>query len=262
MQKQYEQVLNQYVVGGYSRQYIKVLQSFLSRLPSPENLSPEWIMSFLSRYDNVATRRQYHVYFKTILKKMGIEMQLPVIRFKHTMPTVERADILTDEDYDSLLRGCKDTAERAVIETLYHTGVRASELLSIRKTDVTMEDELLLITVRGKTGERTIPVPSDAMPNLLDHYAVTEEQVFDLTYIQLYYLIIRIFKRAGVRKRKRTIHIFRHTRATILATEISEALLRQFMGWSRNSDMPSIYVHLNLKSLKDAIKKLNPELAA
>jgi len=52
-------------------------------------------------------------------------------------------------------------------------------------------------------------------------------------------------------------HSFRHSRATYLAGHISDALLKEYMGWSMNSNMTAVYVHLNGKQLDDELFKLN-----
>ena len=57
-------------------------------------------------------------------------------------------------------------------------------------------------------------------------------------------LVSKYAKKAGVTK-KLCLHSFRHSRATHLATVLKEAQMREFFGWTKSSDMPSIYVHLS-----------------
>lgn len=51
-------------------------------------------------------------------------------------------------------------------------------------------------------------------------------------------------------------HLFRHTRATHLATELTESAMKKYFGWSRDSDMPSVYVHLSGRDIDNEIAQL------
>jgi len=48
-------------------------------------------------------------------------------------------------------------------------------------------------------------------------------------------------------------HKLRHSRATFLASKLTEAQMNQIFGWKQGSDMPSIYVHLSGRDMDDAI---------
>ena len=58
--------------------------------------------------------------------------------------------------------------------------------------------------------------------------------------------------RAGIKK-KVNPHNFRHARATYLASKFTEQQLKVFFGWTRASDMASVYVHLSGKDVDDAL---------
>lgn len=69
-------------------------------------------------------------------------------------------------------------------------------------------------------------------------------------------LVKKIAKKAGIKKRVHP-HLFRHSRATHLAPHLSEALLKQHMGWAQSSDMAATYIHLSGQELDKALQKLN-----
>jgi len=58
--------------------------------------------------------------------------------------------------------------------------------------------------------------------------------------------------KAGLKKRI-TPHKLRHSRATFLASRLTEAQMNQIFGWKQGSEMPSIYVHLSGRDVDDAI---------
>jgi integrase/recombinase XerD len=65
-----------------------------------------------------------------------------------------------------------------------------------------------------------------------------------------------VIKETGIKKRVYP-HLFRHSRATMLANHLTEFQMNQYFGWTQGSDMPSTYVHLSGKDLDGALLKLN-----
>ena len=70
----------------------------------------------------------------------------------------------------------------------------------------------------------------------------------------VYSIIRKTKKRAGITK-KIYPHLFRHTRATILASKVAEAPLESQMGWVHGSRQTRTYVHLSLRDQDNAILK-------
>ena len=62
-------------------------------------------------------------------------------------------------------------------------------------------------------------------------------------------------KRAGIAKRCNP-HLFRHSRATFLATHLTEAQMKEYFGWTQASDMAAVYVHLSGRDVDNALLKL------
>ncbi len=58
---------------------------------------------------------------------------------------------------------------------------------------------------------------------------------------------------AGIQKRGLYLHLFRHSRATELASYLTEAQMKQYFGWVRNSDTPSVYVHMGGRDVDRAL---------
>lgn len=61
--------------------------------------------------------------------------------------------------------------------------------------------------------------------------------------------------KAGIRKRVYP-HLFRHSRATHLASHLTEAQMKQYFGWTQSSRMASTYVHLSGRDVDGALLKL------
>jgi integrase len=177
------------------------------------------------------------------------------------LTTVTQSDIISDEELTSLKQACKLPVELALIELLSTTGCRAGEIMSLKPSHISVDNDLVIIDItKSKTVTRTIFVRKSQVEELLAHLStlIDEVPIFYSNYKKMRLAVIDIFKRANVRKRKRTLHIFRHTVATrLVESGMPEPLLRQFMGWSKTSPMPSVYVHLSSLSLKRFILR-NP----
>ena len=79
---------------------------------------------------------------------------------------IERSSLLTYEDFLKMIQCCGNIRDRAILWLLWESGVRLSELLSIKIKDVQiLSDKMFMVTVRGKTGSRSIPLIM-AVPDL------------------------------------------------------------------------------------------------
>ncbi len=65
----------------------------------------------------------------------------------------------------------------------------------------------------------------------------------------------RLAKKAGIKKKVNS-HMFRHSRATNLATHLTEAQMKEYFGWVQSSKMVSIYVHLSGRDTDKTILRL------
>ena len=175
---------------------------------------------------------------------------------------MERSQLITEDEFKKMVQACDNVRDRAILWILYECGLRVSELTSLKIGDFEMlEDGLGLITVRGKTGSRSIPVAL-ALPDLLKwlerHPLKDDPQASlfitrrgnELSPDTVQRIVKKHAKRAGIKKRVYP-HLLRHSRATMLASQFKEPILRQFFGWSQGSRTPEIYLHL---STQDVIK--------
>ena len=90
-----------------------------------------------------------------VKKNPAVDLSSPKIWFK--LPrflTIEEVELLLSQPDEKKIRGIRD---KAMLELLYATGVRASELVSLKRKNLNVEDGFLLC--RGKGGkERIVPV--------------------------------------------------------------------------------------------------------
>ncbi len=175
---------------------------------------------------------------------------------------------ITQQEFVGMLNSAMNPRDRALLSLLYGSGCRISELLGLDIKDIEIENDSADIIVCGKTGVRTVTVPGDTLPYLqewLENHPVYDPNAplftrMDgdvrerMTYEQAHSMLRKVSKRAGI-KRRIYPHLFRHTRATLLSTELTEPVLEKVMGWVHGSRMSQVYVHLNDKTVKNQVLK-------
>ena len=180
-------------------------------------------------------------------------------------------DLITKNEATALINNSKNARDRALIATLYDSGCRIGELLNMRIKDLSFDEFGALLKVTGKTGFRHVRIVGNSIAYLRawldDHpqrndpdnailFCSLSEKILgrNLTYADVYSILRKSAKRAGIKKRIHP-HLFRHTRATILASKVTEAPLESQMGWVHGSKQTRTYVHLSLRDQDNAILK-------
>ena len=178
--------------------------------------------------------------------------------------TEKPENVITRDELNRMLYACQNTRDKALISLLYDSGCRISELLTLQIKDVEFDECGASIHVNGKTGPRWVRVVGDSVPALREHIGPrsAEEYVFQglegdakgkvMNYYQVSKVLRSILKRAEINRRIHP-HLFRHTRATLLASNMKEAPLEAQMGWRHGSRMTQTYVHFSRTDLDNAV---------
>ncbi len=179
----------------------------------------------------------------------------------------KKIDLITRADVDEMIRNCNNARDKALISILYDSGCRIGEILDLKISDIVYDEYGVILHVHGKTGNRSVRIIGDSIAYLRDYIKTKDDrdeylftgQQGDTMHKQLQYsavrkLFINVKKRAGIDKRIYP-HLFRHTRASLLASKVPEAPLENQMGWVHGSQMTAIYVHLSGRDQDDAILK-------
>lgn len=178
-------------------------------------------------------------------------------------------DLITELEIRKMIAASLNCRDKALISVLYESGCRISELGLVKFKDISFDQYGAVINVTGKTGPRRVRLVTSA-PYLQDYLNKHENnQILDsfiwttmagdkhlLSYARLSELIKRAAKRAGIKKRIHA-HLFRHSRATFLANKLTEAQMKQYLGWTQSSKMAAVYVHMSGRDTDDAILSIN-----
>jgi integrase/recombinase XerD len=163
--------------------------------------------------------------------------------------------------------------DRALLETMYACGLRASEAVGLELSDVDLEEGLLCARGKGSK-ERLVPIGrqavgallayrSDGRPQLLDERTRAQTKVFvnrrggGLTRQGLYKIVQGHARHAGLEDRM-SPHTLRHSFAThLLAGGCDLRSLQEMLG---HADLATtqVYTHLSAERLKDAYFSAHP----
>lgn len=173
-------------------------------------------------------------------------------------------DILVPKEIRSMADACDHPQDRATVSTIYESGLRVGEFLSLNVGSVEFDERMgRIILPRNeegqKTGQRRVPLinsvpylqewlnqhPLDGRKSPLWISLSPSNYRERLGYHGLRKKLRRIAREAGVDKDVNP-HLFRHSRATEIAKKgiYSEAEMRIMLGWKPGSDQPSRYIHL------------------
>ena len=180
--------------------------------------------------------------------------------------------VLTVDDALRLLQepdggGAIGLRDRAVLETLYSTGIRASELVGIDLEDIDRHDRLVRVRGKGRR-ERIVPVGQKALDAIDAYHAAarrTPEGPAVFTNPAGKRLTVRSVQRIVERYRKKlglapsaSPHTLRHSFAThLLESGADLRSIQELLGHASLSTTQR-YTHLNLDSLMEVYDKAHP----
>jgi integrase/recombinase XerC len=185
----------------------------------------------------------------------------PVLTADDAQRLMEAPGGMAPEQDEAVLR------DRAVLETLYSTGVRASELAGINRDDIKRDDRLIRVRGKGRK-ERIIPIGRPAL-NAIDAYLERKSRgrenpaVFTgpggkrLTVRTVQRILENYRKKLGLQQ-KASPHTLRHSFAThLLESGADLRAIQELLGHVSLSTTQR-YTHLNLDSLMETYDKAHP----
>lgn len=197
-----------------------------------------------------------------LLEWPSLPEHLPVVL------TLEEIDRIEDSIDLSKAEGARN---RAIIEVLFSCGLRVSELVNMKLSDLYLEDRVLLVRGKGNK-ERLVPVSTKAIAdikrwffdrNLMkikpgeDDYVFLNRRGAHLTRTMILIMVKRQAEEAGIKK---TIspHTFRHSFATALLQGGADLRSIQAMLGHEKIDTTLVYTHISNEQLRKAILEHHP----
>jgi integrase/recombinase XerD len=194
-------------------------------------------------------------------------------------PRIQRRlpEVLTLEEVENLIATCDSTSprglrDRAMLELLYSSGLRVSELVLLEFSHLDLENGMIRLWGKGFK-ERVVPFGEEARDALIaylergrpalikdsrsNYIFVGDSSGRPLTRQNVWTLVKGYARKAGIEKNI-TPHTFRHTFAThLLENGADLRIVQEFLG---HSDIATtqIYTHVNRKVLREVYDRAFP----
>ena len=208
------------------------------------------------------------------LKSQGLINEIPVVGVKHAKSDKKLPEILTSNEIALLLSqpDCselKGIRDKAMLELLYATGIKVSELISIQVTDINLQ--IGILHLHNGRSERIIPMYPEAAKALANYYAIRDVVVLNHNTTELFtnmngqpltrqglWKIIKYYAEKANIKKDITPHTIRHSFAAHLLE--NGAPLKDIQEILGHSDVSStqVYAQLMRNRYAQSYKKYHP----
>lgn len=280
-----ERGLSQNSIDGYSRD-VKKLISFLETTNndiSPIKINDEIVQQFIyeiakqvnarSQSRIISGLRSFFDYlvFEDYRKDNPTELiEAPKVGRK--LP-----DTLSEKDIDSIINTIdlshpQGQRNKTILETLYSCGLRVTELITLRISDLFFDEGFIRVVGKGNK-QRFVPISLHTQKlisiytNQIRNHVKPQKEFEDTLFLNrrgkqltrnMIFLIVKdATKKAGINK-KVSPHTFRHSFATHLLERGADLRSIQQMLGHESITTTEIYMHVDKTFLKEVVEKFHP----
>ena len=210
-----------------------------------------------------------------IFEELRVDNPMDLIeapKLQQTLP-----DTLSVEEIDKIIAAIdlssnEGERNRAMLEVLYSCGLRVSELVTLRISDLFFDEGFIRVSGKGSK-QRFVPI-AQSTQKLINHYKdeVRVHQTIVKSFEDILFLnrrgkqltramIFTIIKRLAVAieiNKNISPHTFRHSFATHLLSNGADLRAIQLMLGHESITTTEIYVHLDKRHLDEVLQKFHP----
>ena len=186
-------------------------------------------------------------------------------------------DVLNPGDIDDLLKAIdistpKGHRDRTMLETMYSCGLRVSELVNLKISDLFFDTGFVRVIGKGDK-PRLVPIGREAIKFItiykneirihspvkpgFEDFLFLNNRGKKLTTVMIFLIIQKLAVRIGMKKHV-SPHTFRHSFATHLVENGADLRAVQEMLGHESITTTEIYTHLDRKYLHDTLEKFHP----
>ncbi|WP_394752875.1 site-specific tyrosine recombinase XerD [Crenothrix sp.] len=216
-------------------------------------------------------KRFYGYYMRESFIAVDPTAMIAAPRIAQSLPTA-----LTENDVELLLAGPEagnllGFRDKTMLETLYATGLRVSELINLKFEQVNFNQGWVRITGKGDK-ERLVPIGEEAISWLENYinnsrktllngrqsdYLFVTNRADPMTRQAFWHIIKRYAKKADIKK-DLSPHTLRHAFATHLLNHGADLRVVQLLLGHSNLSTTQIYTHIARERLKELHAKYHP----
>lgn len=190
--------------------------------------------------------------------------------------TLHLPEVLSVEEIDAMIEAIPPDKEEslrneAIIEMLYGSGLRVSELINLRISRLNLDEGFMLVEGKGSK-ERVVPVSPRAMELTVRWLEMRSKMKVAsdssdilflnrrgrrLTRVMIFYIVKDLAERAGI-KRNVSPHTLRHSFAThLLEGGANLRSIQELLG-HESLTTTELYVHLDRRHLRATLERYHP----
>lgn len=184
---------------------------------------------------------------------------------------VKEADMHNLFQYLQFPGDWKGKTDRLLLLLFYHTGMRLSEQVNLKESQVDYAKKVIKVLGKGNK-ERVIPVGYELINELKAYRQAKKREIENADetwffvlengkrlYAKYVYLIVKKYLSEITTLNKKSPHILRHTFATHLTNNGADLnAVKELLGHSSLAST-QIYTHNNIEKLKEAHKRAHPK---
>ena len=208
-------------------------------------------------------------YFKFLIRE-GIIQESPMLRVvspkaKKRLPLfIEESQIEELLDKVRFEEGFIGDRNKLILELFYVTGIRLSELINIKITDINLDNNVVKVLGKRKK-ERLIPISlgvTEGVRLFIEKYNINGYLFTNLdgrqVYTKLVYRIVNRYIGKISSINKKSPHILRHTFATHMLNNGADInAIKELLGHA-NLSATQVYTHNTIEKLKSVHKQAHP----
>jgi integrase/recombinase XerD len=215
----------------------------------------------------VATLRRFYQYClreRRVAADPSLKLDAPkrVPRFPKTLSEADVEALLAAPDTGTP-RGLRD---RAMLETLYATGLRVSELVALKLFEANLDAGVVRVLGKGSK-ERLVPLGEEAVSWIAKYLAAREPSVSDALFLssrragmtrQAFWQLLRRYGQLAIPGKKLSPHVLRHAFATHLINHGADLRVVQMLLGHADISTTQIYTHVARERMKALHAKHHP----
>ena len=244
------------------------------------SLIREWIISLMesgTSASSVNRKLSSLKSFYRFFKQHNLVSHNPLKKIVAPKNKKQLPKFLKEDEMENLLDGYDDLFEndfegmrdKLMIEMFYTLGIRLSELINIKDTDIDLSKETVIIT--GKRNKQRLLPFGDRLKNAVSGYMKIRNEVIpdrsgnlfvredgEMLYPMLVYRVVNKYITMVSSLSKRSPHVLRHTFATAMLNSGAELnAVKELLGHS-NLAATEVYTHTTFEQLQKIYKQAHP----
>jgi integrase/recombinase XerD len=237
------------------RNYGWFVEKFLSKTDKTiDELNEEDVKTFLASMIDSKSRSTVSLaasslrFFFSVLGKNISKINLP--KKEKTLP-----EVLSRDEVKKIIELCDTRKSKLIIQLLYSSGVRVSELVNLKVSDLNFDEKIGWVRKGKGKKDRVFILSEKIIPEIKNYISEHKDNIYifskdkPLTTRNIQKIVKKLAGKAEIQK-KVTPHTLRHSYATHLLEAGTDIRIIQVLLGHENLSTTQIYTHVSTEELK------------